>query len=311
MLKPVFTITFLLAAYMCYSQVKIGYNSGTVNPAAILELSNDTANVPSTWKSFLPAQVNFSNPVFSTNYIWGIAGTPTAGAIVYNVGESYNNGFSGPGLYCWQRNSWAPISIIVIDKIRVSLSSSIATYDAATVNSWVNITAAEYNNLLVVVNGAAKYATPEIYMNTSSSGGWSPNYTIGGSNNVSRVPASNYIIAWSVRTGNGIASSLGSKLKISTSQSTSYTDYGNPLPNIGNIAVNTRVYFVLKTPNMITPAAAPSYTAVYNALTFFLGNNTFSSSGPEYYGAGDVSNFSGSFASDSYSQVISTATRQW
>lgn len=310
MLKPVFIIVFLITAHVCYSQVKIGYNSGAVNPAAVLELSNNTAAAPSTWKSFLPPEVNFSNAVFSTNYIWGIAGTPTAGAIVYNVSESYNNGFSGPGLYCWQRNSWAPVNIMVVDKIRMSLSSSIAAYDAAAVNSWVNITAAEYNNLLIGVNGAAKYATPEIYMNTSSSGGWSPNYTIGGSNNASKVPASNYIIAWSVRTGNGISSSLDSKLKVSASQNTGYNDYGNSLPYIGDIAVNTRVYFVLKTPNIITPAT-PSYTAVYNALTFFLGNNTFSSSGPEYYAGGNASDISLSFTSDSYSQVISTQTRQW
>jgi hypothetical protein len=218
--------------------------------------------------------------------------------------------FPGPGLYCWQRNTWAPVSITVTDKIRMALSTSIAAYDAATVNSWVNITAAEYANLLTVVSGAAKYATPEIYMNTSSSGGWSPDYTIGGSDNVAKVPASSYIIAWSVRTGNGIASSLGSKLKVSASRNSGYTDYGNPLPAIGNIAVNTRVYFVLKTPFMITPPT-PSYTALYNALTFFLGNNTFSSSGPEYYGGGDVSSISLSFTSDSYSQVISTPTRQW
>ena len=156
----------------------------------------------------------------------------------------------------------------------MALSTSIAAYDAATVNSWVNITAAEYANLLTVVSGAAKYATPEIYMNTSSSGGWSPVYTIGGSDNVAKVPASSYIIAWSVRTGNGIASSLGSKLKVSASRNSGYTDYGNPLPDIGNIAVNTRVYFVLKTPFMITPPT-PSYTAFYNALDIFLGNNTF------------------------------------
>jgi hypothetical protein len=192
----------------------------------------------------------------------------------------------------------------------MSLSTSITAYDAAAVNSWVNVTAAEYNNLLTVVNGAAKYATPEIYMNTSSSGGWSPDYTIGGSDNDAKVPASSYIIAWSVRTGNGIASSLNSKLKVSTSQKSGYTEYGNPLPDIGNIGVNTRVFFVLKAPYIITPAV-PCYTAVYNALTFFLGNNTTSGSGPEYYGTGDTPSLTLSFASDSYSQVICTRTRQW
>lgn len=310
MLKIVFAFAFLITASACYSQVKIGYNSSTVNSAAVLELSNNIAAAPSTWKSFIPPMVDFSNAVFTANNVWGIAGTPTAGAIVYNVSETYGNGFSGPGLYCWQRNSWAPFNIMVTDKIRMSLSTSIASYDAAAVNSWVNVTGAEYNNLLTVVNGTARFATPEIYMNTSSSGGWSPNYTVGGSNNAAKVPASNYIIAWSVRTGNGTSSSLGSNLKVSIAQDSGYTTYGNPLPAIGNIAVNTRVYFVLKTPNIITPTS-PSYTAMYNAETFFLGNNTFTGSGPEYYGSGDATSLPSSFPSDSYSQVISTATRQW
>jgi hypothetical protein len=200
--------------------------------------------------------------------------------------------------------------ITVADKIRMSLSTSLAAYDAAAVNGWVNVTASEYENILKVVNGSTKYATPEIYMGTSSSGGWSPDYTIGGSDNVAKIPASNYIIAWSVRTGNGISSSLGSKLKVSASRNSGYTDYGNPLPDIGNIEVNTRVYFVIKTPYVITPAT-PSYTAVYNALTFFLGNNTFGTSGPEYYGSGDATDLTLSFGSDSYSQVIATPTRQW
>ena len=310
MIKALFTISFVFIVCIGYSQVKIGYNSGSVNQAAVLELSNNTAASPTTWKSFLPPNVDFTNAVFTSNSVWGIAGTAVAGAIVYNIGESYSNGFSGPGLYCWQRNSWAPVNIMIPDKIRMSLSTSVAAYDAATVNSWVNISAAEYDNLGKIVSGAAKYATPEIYMNTSSSGGWSPDYTAGGSDNVAKVPASNYIIAWSVRTGNGISSSLGSKLKVSASRNSGYTDYGNPLPDIGNIEVNTRVYFVLKTPFMITPPT-PSYTGVYNALTFFLGNNTFSSSGPEYYGNGDTPDLTLSFSSDSYSQVISTPMRQW
>jgi hypothetical protein len=298
--------------FICTSdaQVKIGYDANNVNSGALLELSNNTAAAPSSWKCFFAPQVDFTNTVFSSYTVWGIAGTATEGAIVYNIGESYLNGFSGPGLYCWLRNGWAPVSILVTDKIRLALSTSKAAYDAAAVNSWVNVTAAEYNNLLTVVSGSAKYAAPEIYMNTSASGGWSPNYTIGGSNNDIKVPASSYIIAWPVRTGNGIASSLGSKLKISATQSSGYTDYGGPLPNIGSIAVNTRVYFVLKAPYMIT-SAIPSYTAVYNALTFFLGNTTNAGSGPELYNSGDSPTLPNSFSADSFSQVISTNTRQW
>ena len=306
MLKPLYTITLAFAVCVCSAQVKIGYNPGSVNPGAILELSNNTAAAPSTWKSFIPPKVDFTNPVFTSNFVWGIADTATTGAIIYNIGENYSNGFSGPGLYCWMRNSWTPFDMVT-DKIRMSLSSSVAAYDVAAINSWVSVTASEYNNLLSVVSGSAKYAESEIYMNTVPTGGWSPQRVIGGSNNMAKVPASSYIIGWSLRTGSNTSSSQNSKLKISVSQTSGYTDYGSPLPGIGTIAANTRVYFVLKAPYIITPPTL-SYTAVYNFAMNFLGD---APGGPEYYSLGDDSNLPSTFAGDSYSQVICTSIRQW
>jgi hypothetical protein len=197
-----------------------------------------------------------------------------------------------------------------VDMIRAALTTSMASYDAAVSDGWVNVTAAEYDSLVTRLTGAGKYGAPEIYMNTSSTGGWSPDYCIGGNKNFAKIPASSYIVGWSVRTGNGISSSLNSKLKVSASQSTGYTDYGNPLPYLGNIAVDTRVFFVLKTPSAKTSASS-NYTAVYNASVFFLGNHSDASSGPENYASGDNANLTLSFPADSYSQVISTATKQW
>ena len=52
MMKTVFTIIFVTAVYTGYAQVKIGYNSGTVNQGAVLELSNNPAASPTTWKEF-------------------------------------------------------------------------------------------------------------------------------------------------------------------------------------------------------------------------------------------------------------------
>lgn len=147
-------------------------------------------------------------------------------------------------------------------------------------------------------------------MTTGAAQGWEPDYTTGGNDNALKVPASNYIIAWSVQTGNGISSSLGSKLKISSSQKEGYVDYGSSLPKISNIQANTRVYFVLKKPTTTTPGT-PSYTAVYNASKDFLGTTYAMDGGPEYYVAGDGSNPSAPQDADSYSQVISTAILQW
>ena len=75
-----------------------------------------------------------------------------------------------------------------IDNIRVALSPSIAAYDNATINTWVKVTAAEYNNLLITVTGSAKYGSLEAFMNTSANGAWNGNLTIGGAVNSFKVP---------------------------------------------------------------------------------------------------------------------------
>jgi hypothetical protein len=201
-------------------------------------------------------------------------------------------------------------TVETVDKIRLAIVTSLTRYDAAVANSWVNITAAEYNNLLIVVNGSARYGVPEIVMATETENGWSADYTVGGNKNAVLIPSSGYIIAWAVRTGAGISSSIDSKLKVSTSQNTGYVDYGNPLPAIGNIAANSRVYFVMKTPETPT-AASPSYTAVYNAGIHFLGNRTSAGAGPEHYKPGDSPTLETLFGSDSFSQTICTQIKQW
>ena len=303
MIKSVFTVLLVFLMTIADAQVKIGHDAANINSAAILELGNDTTAAPSTWKSFMPPQVNFTNAVFTSNTVWGIAGTPTAGAMVYNKGDMYLNGFFGPGIYCWQRDSWVFLNITVVDKIRMALSTSIAAYDATPANSWVSVTAAEYNNLLTTVTGAARYAATEARMNSSALalGG---NITVGGNGAITKVPSSSYIIAWSVRTGSG-GNASGSKLKISSQQQTGYADYGNALPAT-DIAPNTRIYFVMKAPFIFTPAA-PCYTAVYN----FDGLLGVSTGGTEYYTLGDSPTISTSQSYSSHSQVISTTTKQW
>jgi hypothetical protein len=197
-----------------------------------------------------------------------------------------------------------------VDKIQASLGASKAGYDNAAANSWVKVTETEYNNLLVIISGSVKYGAPELFMNTTATNGWSADYTVGGNSNIARIPASNYVIGWSVRTGTSSSSSAGSKLKVSGSQTSGYVDYGGPLPDMGSIAGNTRVYFVLKNPIAKTPAA-PAYIAMYNATAYFLGNIGGPSHGPEYYKSGDSNVPATAFQTDSYSQVISTGTKQW
>ena len=307
--KSILIIVCCLLLLTADAQVKMGYDPTSVNPAAVLELSNNPAAAPSAWKAFIPPGVDFTNAVFTSSSVWGIAGSPTPGAIVYNSSENYSNGFAGAGLYCWQRNSWALISTTVTDKIRAALSTNLASYDASPAGYWVTVTATEYNNLVTVVNGAAQYGISEIFMNSTPDNSWIGNFTIGGNVDAVKVPANNYIIALLVKTGSLNSTSAGSKLKISSSQLSSYTDYGPPLPNVAT-AGTTRLYFVLKKPSIIT-SSSPTWTSMYNSAFNFLGLSTTLGVGPEYYGSGDNNTLTTSNASDSYLQVISTANRQW
>jgi len=189
-------LAFVCIALFGTSQVKIGNGSSTiVDPAAVLELSNNLATSPSTWKTFLPPQVDFSHAVFTSAATWGVSGSPVAGAVVFNVGNVFNNGFSGPGLYWWIGNKWTTFNSGNEDKLRASLSTSVTAYDTAADNSWILVTETEYNSLLVKVGGAAKYAANDSFMNLSMYNGWNQLYTVGGNASVSQVPPSNYIIA--------------------------------------------------------------------------------------------------------------------
>jgi hypothetical protein len=309
MIRSIVTIVMLCFIQTGIAQVKIGYNAGVVNGAAILELGNNTADAPSTWKSFMPPQVDFTNAIFTNTSVWGIAGSPTTGAVVFNTGENYINGFFGPGLYCWLRGTWLPMATVLSgDKIRESLTTSIPAYDAAAVNTWVNVTATEYNNLLTKVVGALRYAASETHMNTTPTSWWWGNYTVATNTNAPKVPASHYIIAWSVRTGSNISTAVNSKLKISTQQNSGYTVYGSTLPNTGNIPAMTRMYYIMKRPEILTPLT-PCFTAVYAASDYFLGVK--GGGGSEYFSSGDNTSPSSPVANESYSQVIATPLRQW
>ena len=309
MLKLLLSTVFVFLVCICGAQVKIGSNATkTVDPSAVLELSNDLTEVPSSWKTFLPPQVDFTNPVFISSGIWGVSGTAVKGAVVFNVGQVYDNGFSGPGLYCWMGNRWSPFSM-GDDKLRRSLSSSLQAYDTSADNTWVMITEAEYNNLLVTVSGAGKYAANDSFMNLSSTSGWNQLYTVGGNASVPLIPPSSYIIAWSIRTGSNFnTNGEHSKVKVSSSQLTGYSDYGLGLGNYA-LTMDTRYHFILKNP-VASTGPLPSYTAVYAFHSRFLGSRPLTP-GRDYFTPGESATLNNAYNSQSAMQFICTQSKQW
>ncbi len=104
----------LSTAFMCSislmstAQVKIGHDAaGTLNSAAVLELSNNSAAAATDWKALVLPYVDFSDAAtFPASTTWGIAGQPSEGAMVYNTGARITDGFEGFGVYVWTGGTW-------------------------------------------------------------------------------------------------------------------------------------------------------------------------------------------------------------
>jgi uncharacterized protein (TIGR02145 family) len=109
-MKKQMLLSFLLLMITCgaMAQVKMGHDpSVPAQDASLLELSNNTAGSPSDWQGLLLPQVDFSSTTdFPDNTTWGIAGTATEGAVVYNTSNRTAGGFTGPGTYVWDNGAW-------------------------------------------------------------------------------------------------------------------------------------------------------------------------------------------------------------
>ncbi len=112
----VLSVFVLILSLTVSAQVKIGHDalSPVYNAAALLELNNDPAATVNTWKSLLLPYVDFTDAAFTDSATWGIAGTHTAGALVFNTGNRITDGFEGPGVYVWSEGAWVPLKETVI-----------------------------------------------------------------------------------------------------------------------------------------------------------------------------------------------------
>ncbi len=236
--------------------------------------------------------------------------------------EIIANGNTAAGTTCWEVVSLA--HIITSDGIRnafaVSGCASCAAYDAAATDSWLQITSTEYNALLTYLNGVAAYFASPTQMSMLPNQSFSGVHTLTQSfNSQSQLPAANYPIAMSIRSGTSTpvapTSMQGIKLKLSsTSQSSGYSDIpgsGTSTPNIiGTIAASTIYYFVLKRPTQRSAPGVPSNIAVYTSVNSQVGLITGLGANIRY-GSGDISNPSTAATYTFLVQVLATAVKQW
>ncbi len=100
MKKVLYTLTLALVATFAQAQVKVGANPGTINGGSVLEME-------ATDKGMLLPRVALS----ATN-IWGLAGTPAAGMLVYNTvaAGSGTTAVLANTVYFWNGTVWFRIA---------------------------------------------------------------------------------------------------------------------------------------------------------------------------------------------------------
>lgn len=220
-----------------------------------------------------------------------------AGSIAELVSSGATSGSS------WQVMT-ASTNTFTTDGIRGALNAagcaSCAAYDATAVNSWVAVTAAEYNAVANTVNlpGVAKYGSTDAEVATPAGYHWGAGVTVGSAPGWASV-AGLYLVAFKTNLS---TTSTGIALKVGSSPSTGYTGYGSPV----NSATAGLLYFVIKRPG--------ATTGTLGNIGIFNGTSTMgltSGASPMSYDLGNVSNLTGSSSGAATVQVVGTAIRQW
>jgi hypothetical protein len=160
------------------------------------------------------------------------AGTYSApsGSITYTFSGTYTG--TTNSVFTINTDSYAGgCAIVIFDAIRAALAqggcTSCSAYDAAVANAWISITATEYSKV-ALINGAGKYVASDAFMGgTPGSGLYGPASRSPNASFSTQLPANNYPIAFSIKTGTSAPSTMsGIILKLSTTINSGYTDNG-------------------------------------------------------------------------------------
>lgn len=146
------------------------------------------------------------------------------------------------------------------DQIKAQLSTSLAAYNAASVNDWVKITSTEYNNIFNNIAGATKRGNTDVQVATRaiSAGFTEMQFAINNDPNTAlTISTGEYPIAFVAETWN-------------TTQTVQFgydTDYHTGAPTYGNSVTVTPVgacYYVRKAPT--GAESAPASQTLYPSL---------------------------------------------
>lgn len=311
-MKKIFAIFFsvlLLAVASSNAQIKIGSPAGAANASAVLDLSNTGA---ANRGLLLP-----SIALTSTSVAAPIA-AHVAGMVVYNTATAGSGATAvTPGVYVNDGTKWKPLNgaVVVSDAIYSALSTSQSSYTAAAIDTWVNVTAAEYANVAATVSGTSAYGEPNsVFSPARNSGNFGNGLTLGANTgSAATFPAGNYPIAmkWTTHITAGAGSGITSQLKFGTSASAGYVNYIGLTTGITTAADGT-YYFVIRQPS--TAQASAAVVGSYIS-TIPIGLGGVALNGVTTYRAtGNATGTLGISDANGYHpllQVLGTATKSW
>lgn len=288
MKKILFTI--LLFAVGFTSKAQVGIGTTTPNSSSILDLT-------ATNKALLITRVVNSSAVAS----------PVNGMMVYDISINAFRFF--------QNNIWVTLgSPTITDAISAALTTSKTAYTAATTNTYVLITEAEYLNLSTTVATvkAGNIASVPLAAGNASNSFAGNIRTLSSGTAQAKVPANSYIVAFAVRQPSAYGPFTPTyKLKgnYSASQASGYFDYANGMTPTTTGPNSATLYYVIKKPSNATFAGGASYFSIHSGTQSFVDN--VETGGTTYYTASDTNALSTQSSLAPNVQLLTTPTLQW
>lgn len=189
--------------------------------------------------------------------------------------------------------------------MRALLSVSGQTaYDAATVNNFFSVSAADYGNVAAGLTSVTKYAMDDTALANTGGGAWSGGLAQAHPTATATLPAGAYVIGFATRAFNtsGTATPV---IGTAFPPSATYT----AIANSPSITFGSVQYYLRKSPT--TPAAATSYLGIVLSVSATMASSAIYT-GTGYYASGPpYSTWTSWNTSFINYQVLGTPTVQW
>ena len=284
-MKKLFLTIVLLAGLTASAQVGIGTTSPNAN--SILDLT-------ATNKALVLPRVANTAAIAS----------PVNGMMIYDLSSS--------SFKAYQNGAWIDLnSVFSADAIAASLTTSLSTYNAAPVNTWVPVTVAEYNAVVAGVAGTANYGVTDATFATTFGGNLGINLTMGvNAQTATPVPSGKYPIAMRLKTK--VGGTATAQLKFGATSSNTFNNYLGLTPSFLAVADGGVSCFVIKQPT--AALSSNGYIAIFTEVGFALSPNltataiNFVSGNLANGGNLPVGNVNGY---EPLMQVAATSTKSW